>query len=316
MKEEDATKKKILGICGSHKKDKTKSLSWYLLQESLHAVSELGAYVDAVHLPEMNILPCEGCSTCMGGGTCPLLADKTDDTQKLVDKIREATGLIYSFPVYGLHAPGILLNFIGGRAKAFLGEELVVQGKENFGESSLFKGKIVGMLANGGGFGMEMSFLTLWPALFASKAIPVACAGFSSFEYQKVPFIENTPISKRIEDTQWAKNMARSVGQRVYDALDSKARPILEGMLGIRQIASQEQLDEEVDQYGLVWTKSGREEFNKIPPFARDVALQMMVKNIKSLGFTKITREAILEGRKRFASQYISPEQIEKMEKS
>ncbi len=292
---------KILGLCGSHKRDKETSISWYLQQESLKAAEELGAVTKSLHLRDYNIIPCEGCSKCMGGGACPLLADEKDDTLKLVEEIKWANAIIFSFPVYGLHAAGITTNFIGGRAKAFLGEDLVVEGTENFGKSSLFRGKLVGLIANGGGYGMEMSFLTLWPALYSSKAIPVACAGISTFEYQKVPFIEKTPVSKKIEDTEWAKNMARSVGQRIFDAYYSKARPILEGMMGIKEIKEESEIAKIVDDYGLVWTADGLEEFNKTPVFAREVALKMMVENFQKLGYTEINREAVIKGREKFS---------------
>jgi len=294
------SKMKILGISGSHKRDKLTSVSWYLLNEALSGATDLGAVADSVHLRDLNIIPCEGCSKCMGGGTCPLLDDEKDDTLKLVEKIRWADAIIFSFPVYGLHAAGILTNFIGGRAKAFLGEDLVVSGQENFGKSSLFRGKLVGLIANGGGFGMEMSFLTIWPALWSSKAIPVACVGLSTFEYQKVHFIEQTPVGKRIEEAQWAKNMSRSVGERVYDAYYSKARPIMEGMMGIKDIKGSDEIEKMVDEYGLVWTADGIEEFNKTPVFAREVALKLMVQNFQKLGFTEINREAVIKGREKF----------------
>lgn len=299
--EEKKSRIKILGICASHKRQKESSLSWFLLEESIKATIEEGAVTDMIHLRDFNIMPCEGCSKCMGGGTCPLLEDKTDDTIKLVEKIKWADAIIFSFPVYGLHAAGILSNFIGGRAKPFLGEELVVEGKENFGKSSFLRGKFVGMIANAGGYGMEMAFVTLWPALWASKAIPVACTGISTFEYQKVPFIEMTPVSKRIEDTEWAKNMARSVGQRVCDAYYSKARPILEGMMGINDIKESNEILKIVDDYGLVWTEDGIEEFNKTPIFAREVALKLMVENFKNLGYTEINKSAVIAGREKFA---------------
>ncbi|MBD3315733.1 MAG: hypothetical protein GF344_08100 [Chitinivibrionales bacterium] len=292
---------KVLGLCGSHKMDKQESVSWYLLQQALEAVSENGVEVDAVHLSSMNIYRCQGCSRCMGGGECPLLSRDGDETLSLVEMIRSSDALIFSFPVYGLHAANATTDFIGGRAKPFLGEELVVSGKENLGKSSLFRGKMGGLIANGGGYGMEMAFVSLWPALFASKAIPVACAGVSTFEYQKVDFIENTPISKKIEDTEWARNISRSVGQRVYDALHSQARYIIEGMMGIRRIKDDDELGIVTDKLGLKWDKSGREEFEKIPVFAREVALKMIAENIGKLGYDLLTKEAIIEGRKRFA---------------
>ncbi len=294
---------KVLGLNGTHKRKKEESLSWYLLLQSLEALEELGCETEAVHLPDLNILDCEGCSRCMGGEECPLNRSKKDDTKNFAAKIREADALIYSYPTYGLHAPAILLKFIGGRGKAFLGEDLVVQGQSNLGEESLFRGKIVGIIVNAGGFGMEPALMTIWPALYASKAIVVASACISAFEYQKVGFIAHSPMGKPIENAEWAKMMCRGVGQRVYDALHSNCRPIIEGMMGIRAVKDDDEIYLETDKHGLSWTQSGWEEFNKIPVFAREAALEGICKNAKDLGFEKITREAIIEGRKLFAPQ-------------
>lgn len=80
----------------------------------------------------------------MTGETCPQLKKKEDETLKVVEKIRWADGIIFSYPVYGLHPPGVLCNFIGGRGKAFLAEDEVVAGRQLFGESTIFTGKLIG----------------------------------------------------------------------------------------------------------------------------------------------------------------------------
>ena len=148
-------KMKVLVICGTHKKNKKQSSSWFLLEKALEHAQEIGAEIDAINFADYNILPCRGCNLCMTGETCPQLKKCNDETLKVVERIRWADGIIFSYPVYGLHPPGVLCNFIGGRGKAFLGEDKAMTGEQPLGKSTIFTGKIIGSIVNAGGFGME-----------------------------------------------------------------------------------------------------------------------------------------------------------------
>lgn len=284
---------KILGICGTHKKNKKESASWFLLQKSLECAQELGAETDSMNFVDYNILPCLGCNTCMTGETCPQLKKREDETVKVVEKIRWADGIIFSYPVYGLHPPGVLCNFIGGRGKAFLGEDEVVAGKQLFGESTIFKGKLIGSIVNAGGFGMEPALNTFFPAFLHAKAIQVACVGVSLLEYQFNPILRNSGMGKRLEDADWAIDMSRSVAKRIINMCNSPALPILKNMLGLKEIELSEkgeQGDKEIS-----WTTDAKTQLGKLPIFVRPIAKHAIEKEARERGVTEITIDLMLE---------------------
>ena len=86
-------KMKVLGICGTHKKNRKQSSSWFLLEKALECARELGSETDAINFAEYNILPCRGCNICMTGETCPQPKQRKDETVKVVEKIRWADGI-------------------------------------------------------------------------------------------------------------------------------------------------------------------------------------------------------------------------------
>ena len=284
---------KILGICGTHKKNKKQSASWFLLQKALQCAQELGAETDAINFVDYNILPCLGCNTCMTGETCPQLKKKEDETLKVVEKIRWADGIIFSYPVYGLHPPGVLCNFIGGRGKAFLAEDEVVAGRQLFGESTIFRGKLIGSIVNAGGFGMEAALNTFFPAFLDAKAIQVACVGVSLLEYQFNPILKKSGMGKRLDDADWAIDMARSVAKRLLTIYDSPALPILNSMLGLKDIEAPE--IEEKGVGDIMWTPEAKKQLGKLSFFVRPIAKRAIEKEAKEKGLSEITIDLMLE---------------------
>ncbi len=284
---------KILGICGTHKKNKKESASWFLLQKALECAQELGAVTEAINFVDYNMLPCLGCNICMTGETCPQLKKREDETLKVVDKIRWADAIIFSYPVYGLHPPGVLCNFIGGRGKAFLGEDEAVAGKQLFGESTIFKGKLIGSIVNAGGFGMEAALNTFFPAFLHAKAIQVACVGVSLLEYQFNPILRNSGMGKRLEDADWAIDMSRSVAKRMINMYNSPALPILKNMLGLKEMELSEK--EEQGDKEISWTPDAKTQLGKLPIFVRPIAKRAIEKEARERGVTEITIDLMLK---------------------
>jgi len=292
-----SVKVKFLGICGTHKKNKKQSASWFLLQKALECAHELGAETDAINFVDYNILPCLGCNICMTGQTCPQLKKKGDETLKVVEKIRWADGIIFSYPVYGLHPPGVLCNFIGGRGKAFLAEDEVVAGKQLFGESTIFSGKLIGSIVNAGGFGMEPALNTFFPAFLHAKAIQVACVGVSLLEYQFNPILKKSGMGKRLEDADWAIDMSRSVAKRLVNIYNSPALPILKNMLGLKETKMLEEKERRGEE--LLWTPEAEKQLGKLPFFVRPMAKRAIEEEAREKGISEITVDLMLEVKKK-----------------
>jgi len=292
---------KILGICGTHKKNKKQSASWFLLQKALECARELEAETDAINFVDYNILPCQGCNLCMTGATCPQLKKSEDETLKVVEKIRWAEGIIFSYPVYGFHPPGVLCNFIGGRGKAFLAEDKAVAGEALMGESTIFTGKIVVSIVNAGGFGMEPALNTFFPALLHTKALQVACAGISLGEYQTNPILKQSGMGKNIEDADWAIDMARSVAKRLVSVYHSPMLRILQSMLGLETAATPGGVKSGKAEPGkeLTWTPKAKEQLGKLPFFVRRMAKQSIEEEARNRGVSEITVSLMLEVKKK-----------------
>lgn len=295
--ERTSSRMKILGICGTHKRNKKQSASWFLLQKALECARELGAETDAINFVDYNILPCLGCNTCMTGETCPQLKKKGDETLKVVEKIRWADGIIFSYPVYGLHPPAVLSNFIGGRGKAFLGEDEAVAGRQLFGESTILRGKLIGSIVNAGGFGMEAALSTFFPAFLHAKAIQAACVGVSLLEYQFNPILKKSGMGKSLEDADWAIDMARSVAKRLINLYNSFALPILKRMLGLRETESVEKAEKIGGE--LAWTPEAKKQLENIPLPVREIAIGSIEEEARKRGMSEITIDLMLEVKKK-----------------
>jgi multimeric flavodoxin WrbA len=218
-------KKKVLGICGVQKK-KEFSSSQYLLEQALKAAEEDGAETEMVRLVDFNILECKACGFCLSNRPCPLHGDPADEHRLLYEKCLEADAFIFSSPVYALSLPSIWKKWID-RCDVNLEDDLeydhynydtveIVKGKA-------FRGKVAGQIAVAAGIGHEMALASLMPAFTAVKLTLVANVGLSLIEYDSEPGIKDEKWSKNVEEAQFAIDMARAVGKRVYEAIGFSA---------------------------------------------------------------------------------------------
>jgi multimeric flavodoxin WrbA len=111
---------KILGICGSHRKEKN---THYALGRGMAALSRLGIPVEGeiISLADMRIEDCLGCHLCFtrawGDRFCPAIRD---DMDTVYPKLLEADGILVASPVHWWSASSKLRRFID-RANAFCG---------------------------------------------------------------------------------------------------------------------------------------------------------------------------------------------------
>lgn len=212
---------RILGICGSPKKEQFSS-SQFLLEKALEAAEEEGAVTKLIRLIDYNILACEGCGQCMNNQHCHLLAESEDELAVLFDECVAADGFIFASPVYALSLPSIWKNWID-RCEPCSDEDLqygyycydVVQNVKG----KAFKGKVAGQIAVAAGPGHEWALASLMPAFTAIKLSVIASVGLSLIEYDAQPGIKSKPWAKDIKDAKFAIDIARSVGKRVYEAI-------------------------------------------------------------------------------------------------
>lgn len=100
---------KILGLCGSPKKEK--SSSEFLLSQALDAAAAIkGVDTELLRLADYTILPCTGCDNCVRQKPCP--EDVKDDVPMILDKMEAADGIIWASPSYFATVPGLLKNLI------------------------------------------------------------------------------------------------------------------------------------------------------------------------------------------------------------
>lgn len=100
---------KILGICGSPKKEK--SSSEFLLSKALEAAALVaGAEIELLRLADYEILPCIGCDNCVRQKPCP--EDLKDDVPKILEKMEAADAIIFASPSYWSTVPGLLKNLM------------------------------------------------------------------------------------------------------------------------------------------------------------------------------------------------------------
>lgn len=113
-------KLKILGICGSHRKEMN---TWYALNQCLEGIQTLGIPVETeiITLQDKKIGDCKGCHLCFTkakqGAVCPAIHDDMDD---IYPKVMEADGIIVASPVHWWSPSSILRRFID-RMNAFCG---------------------------------------------------------------------------------------------------------------------------------------------------------------------------------------------------
>ncbi len=229
---------KILGICGTNKRKNKKSASDYFLRKALEATEELGAKTELIRLINYRIKPCLACNFCICGKLCPLLEDPKDDAKEIFEKIDEAEGIIFSFPVYAYQTPAVVINLLQ-RVRPFHElERAKATGLEiKAVKSNPFSGKPIGNLAVAAAIGLEGALFGPLHILKALGATPVACAGISLLDPEIkniysingkfcVPNKEIKAFFDRdfpsYEENECAIDMARSVGKWVYMAYNSE----------------------------------------------------------------------------------------------
>jgi multimeric flavodoxin WrbA len=84
---------KVIGIIGSPRKEGNTA---YLVEKSLEAAQEAGVDVESIHLGKLEMEPCNACDICKLTGECP----KDDDINDILNKLKDAHGIIIGSPVY------------------------------------------------------------------------------------------------------------------------------------------------------------------------------------------------------------------------
>jgi multimeric flavodoxin WrbA len=85
---------KIIAIVSSPRRGKSNTN--LLVNSALEAAKNNGAETEIIDVTGLNIKYCIGCGVCWKSGKCCL----SDDLQTVLDKIRDANGVIFSSPVY------------------------------------------------------------------------------------------------------------------------------------------------------------------------------------------------------------------------
>ncbi|TGE33458.1 flavodoxin family protein [Desulfosporosinus sp. Sb-LF] len=99
--------KRILGLVASQRKLANGEI---LIKEAAASIGE-EFEVELIKLPELNFQPCKACYACLvPDQRCPL----TDDLYFLLDRIKEADGIILSAPCYAL-GPAAITKLFGDR---------------------------------------------------------------------------------------------------------------------------------------------------------------------------------------------------------
>ncbi|GHU63788.1 hypothetical protein AGMMS49983_08040 [Clostridia bacterium] len=111
---------KILGICGSHRKEQN---TYYALKKCLEGLGSLNIPVETeiVDLSRMKIEDCKGCHVCFlragGDSYCPVIHD---DMDSIYPKLIEADGIVVASPVHWWSGTTKIRRFID-RTNTFCG---------------------------------------------------------------------------------------------------------------------------------------------------------------------------------------------------
>ena len=97
--------KKILGIMGSPRKQGN---THAMVESILNGAEAQGAETEIVFLGDLTIKECNGCHVCWTGKECT----KTDDMQKLYEKVAESDAIVFGTPVYWYGPTALMKGFI------------------------------------------------------------------------------------------------------------------------------------------------------------------------------------------------------------
>jgi multimeric flavodoxin WrbA len=88
---------KLLAIVGSPRKGGNTDI---LVDEALDTFCRIGGDTEKVVLNSLQIKPCQGCFTCMGGNGLDSVCIQKDDMTELYQKMLSADAFIWATPIY------------------------------------------------------------------------------------------------------------------------------------------------------------------------------------------------------------------------
>jgi multimeric flavodoxin WrbA len=126
--EKDGVKVKILGICGSPRKNGNTEFLLAQALEAAKSVNHDSVETESYSIAGKKYLPCISCFNCIKLGYC--IRSKDDDFEELRNKWMGADGIIMATPVYHMGLPGQLKCFIDrlGNSMNVIGKHLKVYG--------------------------------------------------------------------------------------------------------------------------------------------------------------------------------------------
>ena len=137
---------KVIGIAGSLR---PKSNTLHYMKTTLKVIAGAGIDTELISLRGKRIEPCKGCYDCAKKGRCTI---KGDDFEEILQKMREAEGVILGSPVY--------LSSVVPQMMCLLSRATFVA----YWNDKFFTGKVGGPItvARRAGHNMAFSQLLLW----------------------------------------------------------------------------------------------------------------------------------------------------------
>jgi len=103
---------KILAISGGSKNGTNDQMA----KEALMGAQEMGAEIEFIHMLDLNLVPCNGCISCVtgkdgvfAGGSARCV--RKDDLLWLEDKIYDSDGVVFVMPIFEKGVPGFFRAF-------------------------------------------------------------------------------------------------------------------------------------------------------------------------------------------------------------
>ena len=88
-----------------------------MVKEALMGAEEMGAEVELIHMLDLNLVPCNGCVSCVTGKDWMAFAGgsarcvRKDDLKWLEDKIYDSDGVVFVMPIFEKGVPGFFRSF-------------------------------------------------------------------------------------------------------------------------------------------------------------------------------------------------------------
>lgn len=179
---------KILGIVCSPRKEGNTAI---LVNEVLKEAEKYGSKIEILRIPEMNLLPCDGCESCHDTGKCRI----DDDMQQIYEKLLDADGIILGSPVY--------FWSVSGQTKIFMDRTYALRYPHH-----RLKNKACGAVVIAGRRGC-MSALSLINNFFLGQDMLPVGIGIAGYGTEKGDILND----------QRALNGAKSLGKQIVDLL-------------------------------------------------------------------------------------------------